>query len=101
PSAPGTHNFRIGSSENFTQHQPDSLRVAFLEYQIAELKLQLSFFIQENHSHRSQVVALQFQIAKLQLQVTELQFQVEVQQVAMSISNEEFMNQISANDQSP
>ncbi|CAG8834359.1 3944_t:CDS:1, partial [Racocetra persica] len=30
PSAPGIHNFRIGSSEP-TEYQPDSLRNAFLE----------------------------------------------------------------------
>ncbi|CAG8795958.1 25620_t:CDS:1, partial [Dentiscutata erythropus] len=51
-SAPDTHNFRTGPSEP-TEHQPNPLQIAFLEYQIAELKLQHSFVIRENNNLRS------------------------------------------------
>ncbi|CAG8702062.1 2337_t:CDS:1, partial [Dentiscutata erythropus] len=54
PSAPGTHNFRIWPSEP-TKHQPNPLQITFLEYQIAELKLQHSFVIRENNNLRSQL----------------------------------------------
>ncbi|CAG8688951.1 4172_t:CDS:1 [Racocetra persica] len=96
PSAPGTHNFRIGSSEP-TERQPDHLRIAFLEYQIADLKFQNSFVTQENHNLRSQHSFFIQEINNLRSQVTELQYQVKVQQVAISISNKEFIEEFSFN----
>ncbi|CAG8632566.1 14013_t:CDS:1 [Racocetra fulgida] len=96
PSAPGTHNFRIGSSEP-TEHQPDQLRVAFLEYQIADLKFQNSFVIQENNNLRSQLSSFIQEHNNLRSQVAALQDLVEVQQIAISISNKEFIEEFSFN----
>ncbi|CAG8808709.1 20901_t:CDS:1 [Racocetra persica] len=89
PSAPGIHNFRLGSSER-TEHQSDPLRNAFLEYQN-------SFVIQENNNLRSQLSSFIQEINNLRSQVTELQYQVEVQQVAITISNKEFIEEFSSN----
>ncbi|CAG8571242.1 4209_t:CDS:2 [Gigaspora rosea] len=60
PPASGTHNFRIGHFEP-TEHQPNPLQAAFLEYQIAEL-FRSFFLIRENNNLRSQVAALQDQV---------------------------------------
>ncbi|CAG8633424.1 9890_t:CDS:1, partial [Dentiscutata heterogama] len=94
PSAPGTHTFRIGPSEP-TEHQLNPLQIAFLEYQIAELKLQHSFVIQENNNLRSQLSFLIQENNNLRSQAAALQDQVEIQQVV--ISNKEFIGEFSLN----
>ncbi|CAG8774036.1 15475_t:CDS:1 [Dentiscutata erythropus] len=89
PSAPGIHNFRIRLSEP-TEHQPNPLRVAFLEYQNAGLTLQHSSVIQENNNLRSRLSFLIQEINNLRSEVTELKDQMKVQEAALSISNREF-----------
>ncbi|CAG8740252.1 3896_t:CDS:1, partial [Racocetra fulgida] len=104
PSAPGIHNFRIGSSEP-TEHQPDPLRIAFLECQIAGLTSQYSSVIRENIDLRSENIDLRSQLSfsiqknkDLQTQVAELQYQVDVQQIAISIPDKEFIKEFSSNN---
>ncbi|CAG8762925.1 25456_t:CDS:2, partial [Dentiscutata erythropus] len=94
PSAPGTHNFRIGPSEP-TEHQPNPLQIAFLEYQFAELKLQHSLVVQENNNFRSQLSFLIQENSNLRSQAVALQVQVEIQQVV--ISNKDFIGEFSLN----
>ncbi|RIB15202.1 hypothetical protein C2G38_1597924 [Gigaspora rosea] len=77
PSAPGIHNFRISLSES-TEQQPNPLRVAFLEYQIACLNSRLSSLTQENNNLRSEVATLKAQM--------------ETQEISHSISFEKFLN---------
>ncbi|CAG8485413.1 14349_t:CDS:1 [Acaulospora colombiana] len=88
PTTQGFHNFRLGTSDHPTGPQLDPLlRIAFLEYQVANLK-------SENTYLHSQVIKLQHQADELKNQVDELQNQVEVQQIASSISNEKFFEEI-------
>ncbi|RIB15201.1 hypothetical protein C2G38_2143692 [Gigaspora rosea] len=86
PSAPGIHNFRISLSES-TGQQPNSLRVAFLEYQIACLTLQHTSVIQDLHSRLS---SLTQENGNLRSKIAALKDQMEIQEVALSISNKEF-----------
>ncbi|CAG8571259.1 hypothetical protein C2G38_2192968 [Gigaspora rosea] len=92
PSAPGIHNFRISLSES-TEQQPNSLRVAFLEYQIARLTLQHSSVIQENNNLYSRLTSLTQENDNLRSKVAALKDQMEIQEVALSISNKEFFEE--------